>query len=280
MLYFLNGKFVVDAQAVLPVSDLAIQRGYGIFDFFRLQEGVLLYVEDHLHRFLRSAEIMHIPVHQSMEELRQILLELTKLNGIRDAGIRMVLTGGNSPDAWQIGIPNLLIMQQELSIGSPTDEPKAVRVITHEYRRELPKAKTINYTTGVWLQKRMKEEQADDVIYHMEGRISELPRCNCFVVLKNGSVFTPDSDILEGVTRKRLLEQQEIPIETREVSLDLLKDAQEVFLTSSTKRVQSIISIDGKPVGSGRPGPVATRLLKILHHTERRYIESARSTAH
>ena len=269
---FLHNTFLPAAKAQLPVTDLAIQRGYGIFDFFRVQEGVLLYVEDHINRFLHSAEVMHLPVKWSKQELLEILTELNRRNGFQSAGVRMVLTGGDSPDAWQIGEPALLVMQQSMHIDPSPVVPKSVSVITHDYLRDIPQAKTINYTMGVWLQKRMRELNADDVLYHHHGKVAEFPRCNVFIVNEDGLVVTPNQDILFGITRKRLLEID--GVHQGPVTLNDVKTAREIFLTSSTKRIQSIVSLDGKPVGDGKPGPVATELMAMLLQKERDYIAS------
>jgi len=271
MQVYLNDRFLPLAQASLPVTDLAIQRGYGIFDFFRLQENVLLYVEDHLQRFCHSAEVMHLPVPYAVETMHGLIRELADRNNLTEAGIKMILTGGDSPDAWQIGAPAFLLMASPMSLGIP-QEPKSIRVITHEYMRDVPEAKTINYTMGVWLQQRMKAEGAEDVIYFRDGQVSELPRCNLFIVRADGTVITPDTGILHGVTRKRLLEIRDVPVTAGTVTSTDLHAATEVFLTSSTKRIQSIVSIDGKPVGNGQPGPITRLLLNKLLEAERRYI--------
>lgn len=272
MQVYLNDRFLPLAQSSIPVGDLSVQRGYGIFDFFRLQENVLLYVDDHLQRFCHSAEVMHLPVPYSVEKMRSLIRELAERNNLTEAGIKMILTGGDSPDAWQPGTPAFLLMAMPMSLGIPA-EPKAIRVITHEYVRDVPEAKTINYTMGVWLQQRMKAESADDVIYFRDGRVSELPRCNVFIVRKDGVVVTPDTAILEGVTRKRLLEIKDITVNANVVTTEDLHNAAEVFLTSSTKRIQAIVAIDGKPVGDGQPGPVTRLLLNKLLEAERQYIQ-------
>ena len=267
---FLNNVFVPASAASLPVSDLAIQRGYGIFDFFRVQEGQLLYVEDHIERFLHSASVMHLPVRYGREELLAILGDLNRRNGLKSAGMKLILTGGPSPDGWQIGEPSLVIMQSEMHLEAPA-VPKSVRVITHDYLRDIPTAKNISYGMGVWLQQRMRALGADDVLYHHHGRVSELPRCNFFIVNSEGVVVTPHTGILHGITRKRLLEMP--GVHEGPVTLHDVKTAREAFLTSSTKRIQSIVSIDGIPVGDGKPGPVATALLAGLLEREREYLK-------
>lgn len=273
MLVYLNDQFIESEKASLHISDLAIQRGYGIFDFFRVRENVPLFVEDHLDRFIRSANIMHLSVPYSKEQLYSILQELIKKNKIPHSGIRMILTGGYSPDAYQPVTPNFIIMQSPLMIPDTTT-PKSIRIITHEFVRDIPEAKTINYTMGIWLQKKLTEQHADDVLYHTNGVVTEFPRCNFFIVTRDNTIITPDKNALSGVTRKRILELGGKHFKMKEgtVTLDDISRAKEAFLSSSTKRIQAIVKIDDKVVGDGIPGKVTSSLLNILQKAESEYV--------
>lgn len=271
MYVYLNDQFVASEKANLHISDLAIQRGYGIFDFFRVRDNVLLYVDDHLDRFLHSAAIMHLDAPGPKEKLHTILQELIKKNNLPDAGIRMILTGGYSPDAYQPVTPNFIIMQSPLVIADST-EPKAISVITHEFMRDIPEAKTINYSMGIWLQKKIKEHHADDVLYHMNGVVTEFPRCNFFMVTKDNTIITPDKNALKGVTRKRVMELGGSHVQVGPVTLEDIREAKEAFLTSSTKRIQAIVKIDSQLVGDGKPGPITSELLQDLLKAEKEFV--------
>lgn len=277
MYVFLNDQFVEAEKAVLHISDLAIQRGYGIFDFFRVRNNVLLYVEDHLDRFLASAKIMHLESPYDKDKLLAILKELLAKNNIPNAGIKMILTGGYSPDAYQPVKPNFIIQQSPLEFQDSLT-PKSVSIITHEFTRDLPSAKSINYSMGIWLQKKVVESKADDVLYHQNGLVTEFPRCNFFIVTADNEVLTPADDSLKGVTRKKLLELNGKGFTIREaaVTTDDVHNAKEAFLTSSTKRIQAVVRIDGQPVGNGQPGEITTQLLAKLIDIERAYV-AARS---
>ncbi len=275
MYVYLNDRLVESEKAVLHISDLAIQRGYGIFDFFRVRDHVPLFVEDHLDRFIRSANIMHLTSPCSAEKLHAILQDLLKKNNIPHSGIRMILTGGYSPDAYQPVTPNFIIMQSPLMIPETTT-PKSISIITHEFVRDIPEAKTINYTMGIWLQKKLTEQHADDVLYHTHGVVTEFPRCNFFIVTQDNTIITPDKNALKGVTRKRLLELGAKQFKIREgtVTLNDIHQAKEAFLTSSTKRIQAIVKIDGRIVGDGMPGKITSSLLTILQQAESEYVEN------
>jgi len=271
MYVYLNDQFIESGKASLHISDLAIQRGYGIFDFFRVRDNVLLYVDDHLERFLRSASIMHLEPPASKEKLLITLQELVTKNNLPDSGIRMILTGGYSPDAYLPVKPNFIIMQSPLEIIDSL-LPKTVSIITHEFVRDIPDAKTINYTMGIWLQKKIKEQQADDVLYHMNGAVTEFPRCNFFIVTQDNTLLTPDKNALKGVTRKRILELGGLRVKEGTVTLDSIREAKEAFLTSSTKRIQAIVKVDGRPVGNGKAGELTTELLNLLVKNEKEFV--------
>ena len=273
MLVFLNNQFVEEKNAFLHISDLATQRGYGIFDFFRVRNNVLLYVEDHLDRFEKSASLMHLEIPYPKTKLLSILKDLVLQNTQTDSGIRMILTGGYSEDAYNPTTPNFIIIQRPLNIADSLI-PKPIHVITQEYVREIPEAKTINYTMGIWLQQKIKERNADDVLYHHNGHVSEFPRCNFFIVNKENHIVTPDKNILKGVTRKKIIECASSTYHIKEAPITIqdVYQAKEAFLTSSTKRIQAITKIDNQKIGDGKPGEVTTSLLSILLKEEQNYI--------
>jgi branched-chain amino acid aminotransferase len=276
MFVYLNDQFIEAEKASLHVSDLAIQRGYGIFDFFRVRDNILLYVEDHLDRFMQSASILRLHSPYSKDQLISILCELLKRNNLPASGIRMILTGGYSPDAYQPVAPNFIVMQSELAFQD-SQTPKTVSMITHEFVRDIPEAKTINYTMGIWLHQKIKEQQADDVLYHRNGVVSEFPRCNFFMVTKDNVIITPDRYVLKGVTRKKILEHAPAHFRVKEAAVTLqdILIAKEAFLTSTTKRIQSIVKMDGQVIGDGKPGVVTMALLKMLVEKEGDYVRKA-----
>lgn len=270
MYVYLNNQLIEEEKAALHVSDLAIQRGYGIFDFFRLANSKLLFVNEHLDRFIRSAALMHLDSPCTKADMHAMLHALVNRNGIPNAGIRMILTGGYSPDAYHPVAPNFIIMQNALDLPS-SRAPKAVSIITHEFVRDIPEAKTINYTMGIWLQVKLRENQADDVLYHMNGVVTEFPRCNFFIVTRDNVIVTPEKNILKGITRKRILEGavQRFSIKEGPVTVQDIRNAKEAFLTSTTKRIQSVVKMDGVAIGDGKPGQVAAELLNMLVDQER-----------
>jgi D-alanine transaminase/branched-chain amino acid aminotransferase len=130
---------------------------------------------------------------------------------------------------------------------------------------------------GVWLQKDVKEKDAADVLYHKQGIVSEFPRSNIFIVDKNETLITPAENVLPGITRKKLIEvaEKKVKVELRTVSLSEVKNAAEVFMTSTTKRLLPITAIDEAVIGNGTAGPVATLLNDAFLEMEEEYISSS-----
>lgn len=262
---YINNEFVLESDALLHISDLAIQRGYGVFDYLKTIDNQPIFLKEHLERFYYSAAQLHLPVLQTHQELTAIIEELIQRHHMGTSGIRLTLTGGYSPDGYNIASPNLIITQLPLNLPSLTAFDQGIRLATYEHLRPLPQVKSINYLMAVWLQPLLKQKGADDVLYHLNGVISECPRANFFTV-KDNVLITPDSNILLGITRHKLLAlaSKHYQVEERPVTLDELKDCQEAFIASTTKQILPVTAIDDHLINKGQPGPATRQLYKAL----------------
>jgi len=268
---FVRGEIIPIEDAFLHISDLSIQRGYGVFDFFKVSKGHAFFFNDYLSRFYQSASVMRLTVPYVPRDLKTIIQQLIRQNDVPESGIKMILTGGYSRDGYQPGESNLVITQQPLTLPGSDQIEKGIKVITFEYVRDFALAKTINYTMGIWLSKMVAEKGADDVLYYKNGVVSEFPRCNFFIVKKDGTVVTPDENVLLGVTRMQVLNlaTKHYRSQTGKITLDDIREAREAFLTSTTKRIVPIVQIDDMIVGDGKPGPVSLALLNHLIELEK-----------
>jgi D-alanine transaminase/branched-chain amino acid aminotransferase len=243
---FLNGEYVIANEAVLSFRDLSMQRGYGIFDFFSVQNGKPVFIEDHLNRLYASAASMHLAIKQSPGELKAIIYDLIQKNRIVNSGIRVTVTGGNSPDGYSLATPNLLVAQQHFTPLTSDQFDKGIRLMTHDHQRQLPHVKTIDYLMAIHLQPRLKEMGADDILYHNNGWIRECPRANFFLITQDEVLVTPSLQILKGITKNKVLSIAKpfMKVEEREINISELTIAKEVFITSSTKKVLPVSQID------------------------------------
>jgi D-alanine transaminase/branched-chain amino acid aminotransferase len=258
---WVNDSLIPADEAQLNITDLAVQRGYGIFDFFKTIDGQPVFLEDHLDRFFRSAVLMRLDIIMSRDEVRSRISQLIIKNNLSDSGIKIILTGGFSSDGFNIAEPNLIITQQGFQIPRAMPE-HGVSVITHEYQRQFANAKTLDYLQAIWLQPVLKEKKADDVLYHSNGLLRECPRANFFIVTNDDQVLTPESDMLKGVSRKHVLDISAgmYQAEARDVTLDELRNAKEAFITSTTKNILPVVQVDGRILGDGKPGAVTRAL--------------------
>lgn len=263
---YIHGQIQPLESAFLHVSDLSIQRGYGIFDYFKVQQGKPVFLADYLARFYASAKLMELQVPLPIKALEEVLQQLIEVNNLPLSGVKMILTGGYSANGYDPGEPNLIILQQPLTLPTQEMIAQGIKIITHEFVREIPRAKTINYSTGIRLIKQIQAAGAADVLYYTNGVVTEFPRCNFFIVTKDDVVVTPAEDVLLGVTRKNVLEiaRYKYKTEERAVTLQDIAQAKEAFLTSTTKRILPIVQVDDQLVGNGKPGAVTKGLLQEL----------------
>ena len=244
---YINGAFISSEQAALPINDLGIQRGYGVFDFLRVNGNDPLFIDDHLDRFYYSAEVMRLKIQQDRAELKSIIEQLINTNDLNHSGIRLILTGGASDDGYKINEPRLSIIQQSLKPPPDKLPETGISLVSNEYQRQIPHVKTTDYLMAIWLQPWMKENNADDILYHYNGLITECPRSNFFMITKENILVTPKEKILHGITRKKIItlaKKLGIKIEERDIQLNEIPEIKEAFITSSTKRMLPISKID------------------------------------
>jgi len=268
-----NGQIMEASDVKLSVTDLSILRGYGIFDYFLVRENIAMFLDDYLARFYRSAEILGLQIPIEKEEMGRQIYQLVSANNMPDAGIRLLLTGGYSADGYTPSTPNFMILQHPVSWVPPKDYENGIKLISHLFQRELPEVKSINYLTGIKHQKEMISAGAGEILYHDGQFWRETVRANVFFVIDN-EIFTPSEKILKGITRKQILHlaSKSYKINETDIPIAYLDKASEIFITSSTKGVLSVINVDGKIIGTGKPGPVTTALLSAWEKHVQTYI--------
>ena len=255
-LCFFNNRFLKYSEAKLHISDLGLQRGYSIFDYFLEMEGRIPFLEDYLDRFYRSAEILHMEVPLTRDLLKEKITYLLQQNKLGTSGIKFLLTGGYSDDLYSPSSPNFMILNLPVH-QRPGDLGEGVKLLLLDYRRHIPEVKTTFYLPSIALFPKLKEKGAIEVLYHHNGLISETTRANIFFI-KKGTLITPSAGVLKGITRKYVLQvsRELMPVEEREVKLEELWESEEVFITGTSKHVAPVVEVEGKMIGNGKPGEV------------------------
>lgn len=270
-IYLVNRDFVKSTQAHLHPSDLGVIRGYAIFDYLRVYAGKPLFIDDYLDRFIQSAEGLRLELIYTKEEFKSKIIELVRFNKMDEAGIRMVLTGGCAPDQFSLnGHSNLIVMIEDFHSAKPEIYKEGGFLISVEFQRLLPKVKSTNYLYPIYTIPDWKEKGAEEILYRSNGRVFEASRSNIFMV-KNGKLITNEEGILWGVTRKKVLKlaQSHYKVEIRPISYKELIEADEVFITSTTKKVMPITAIDEFIIKNAKPGKLSLHLLKLFNELEK-----------
>lgn len=268
---FANNKIQPIETAGVPVTDLLVQRGYGIFDFLRVAKDKPLFIDDHLDRFFHSAKVMRLTIPQTREDIKAIVKELIQKNNIAYSGIRMLIAGGDAPDGYTIEAPHLIIIQAPLAEPSLVLPTTGIKLATYNYQRQIPEVKTTDYLMAIWLQPWMKEQFADDILYHHNGVISECPRSNFFLVTKDNVLVTAKQNMLKGVTRKNILQvckDHKIAFEERDVNVSEFATAKEAFITSSTKRIIPVHQVDEFMLKPNYQDSFAKKIYELLFAME------------
>ncbi len=268
---FANNQIQLIEKAGVPVTDLLVQRGYGIFDFLRVAGDKPLFIDDHLDRFFHSAEKMRLNIPQTREDIKNIVKELIEKNQLSYSGIRMIIAGGDAPDGYTIEHPHLIVIQAPLAEPTLHLPTTGIKLATYSYQRQIPDVKTTDYLMAVWLQPWMKQQGADDILYYYNGILSECPRSNFFLVTKDNVLVTAQQNMLNGITRKNIIkvcESHSIPFEIRDINLNEIKEAKEAFITSSTKRIIPVQQIDEVSFKSDYAGSVAKNIYDLLVQLE------------
>jgi branched-subunit amino acid aminotransferase/4-amino-4-deoxychorismate lyase len=261
-----NGTIAEASDTQININDLGLLRGYGLFDYFRTYNRKPFQWDWYWERYERSAKLLKIPNPITKEEAGEVVSQLIGLHRQGEVAIRFLLTGGYSFDSVTSAKPNLLIISESIHYSAPADYYNGIKVMSYEYVRDLPTIKSIDYKHYMILQSELKEKHAADVLYYKDGEISELSRSNVFLI--NGhKLITPNKNILEGITRRTVLElaKDDFEIEIRPVGFQETLDAEEVFTTSTTKRVLPISRIDEHVIGSGKIGPKTQFLLDKIN---------------
>ncbi len=268
--FFLNGDILSASDARINITDLALLRGFGVFDFLRTQNGKPFLMDRYLQRFFYSARYVDLEISYDISYLKEIIYTLLKKNDIDEAGIRIVLTGGYTHNGYTPVEPNFFILVEKINFPSREKYEKGVKLFLHEHLRELNAIKSINYLTPLALRNKIEADNCFDVLYHFRGNILEISRSNFFIVKDEKTVITPDKDILRGITRATVIDLagKHYRVEERMVGIEELDRCDEAFMTGTTKRVLPVNQVGDHIIGSGSPGPVTRHLMELFAEFE------------
>ena len=266
-IYYVDGKYLPDDQALIPIDDLVVLRGIGVFDLLRTYNGKPLFLKEHVSRLFDSARQINLDLPWSHEEVCRIALETLSRNTLDEANIRIVATGGSSPDFMTPqGRPRLLVLVTPLPRLPAEWYDHGVTVVTMHTERRIPGAKSIDYVPAAMALQQARSKGAIEALYvDRDENALEGTTSNLFAVIGE-TLVTPGRGILSGITRQAVIEVSRplLPVEIRDLPLTELLGANEAFITGTNKGLVPVVQIDDTPIDDGRPGPHTRRIMRAL----------------
>ncbi|MDZ4169239.1 MAG: aminotransferase class IV [Coriobacteriia bacterium] len=267
---YLNGQIVPLEQAAISPLDIGLLRGFAVFDLLRTVGGRPFLLAEHLERLRASAARLGLTVPATDADIEQVIVSLLELNDHDEATVRLVLTGGVSPDGMKYDRerPTFMILTHDLHEPPAEIYERGARLVLHEHTREFPQAKTTNYLTMLAHRDAVNASGALDLLYHAGGVVSEAASASVYFV-KDGCIHAPAQGVLRGTIGELVLGLAEgrHAIVHDEISVTAALDADEVFLTSTTRGVVPIVKLDDITIGEGSPGPVTRDLMQLYAET-------------
>ncbi|MDH4330350.1 MAG: aminotransferase class IV [Candidatus Moranbacteria bacterium] len=272
---YFNGKFVDFDEVKISPYDLGFLRGYGVFDAMKTVNEKWFLFDEHWNKFVSSAQELNLNIPVSKEEFRDILEKLKEAMNCENCAARTILTGGVSEDTFNVGEnPTFLILLKDLEKMSPPKEIyEGVKVVTIEHKRSVFRAKNSNYISAIQNQTKKREAGAIEIVYVYNNKALEASTSNFFIIQK-GKLITPLEDVFWGTTRNLVIELAEkngIEVEEREVSVDEMFNADEMFLTATYKNIIPVIKVNDREIGNGKIGEVTKKLMGILEDFMKNY---------
>lgn len=273
--FYINGEYVDSTRATIPANDLAILRGYGAFDFLRTYGGKPFQLGAHLRRLQKSAELLDLNCPWDIEEMMTIIMETLNRNHYEESNIRIVITGGDSPDNFMPqGDSRLLVMVTPIKHIAEHYYTDGAEVVTMNIERYIPGAKSLNYIPAIIARRKALKinPKSIETIYRVDGKIIEGTTTNTFMY-KDGTWVTAGDRLLLGITRAETIKLIESysQLEIRDITVEEYKAADEVILTSSNKEVVPIVKVDDDMIGDGIPGENTKALMKVWREMTETY---------
>lgn len=273
MIIYIDGRFVPREEAKLSVFDHGFLYGDGVFEGIRAYNGRVFRLREHLDRLYDSARTIDLTVPVSKEEMGEIILETLRKNNLRNGYIRPIVSRGVGDlglDPRKCPKPSVIVIAVEWGAMYGDLYEKGLKAISVSVRRNPadalpPNVKSLNYLNNILGKIEANYKGGDEAIFFdTNGYISEGSGDNIFVV-KNGGIYTPPTlNNLRGITRAVVLEIcQSMGITATEQNLGYydMYSADEVFVTGTAAEVAPITLIDGRAIGTGKPGPVTRQLM-------------------
>ena len=272
---------VTDSSVMnIPVDDHMVHRGDGVFESFKCMDGNLYNLEDHLARLESSCDSLGIGLPISLDQMADVIIQTVFAGGRRNALVRLLLSRGQGTmgvNPYDCIKPELYIVVYELQQTCIEQMPAGVSVALSKIPIKpgiFARVKTCNYLPNVLMKKEAVDLGVDYTVSLDENRfLAEGATENVGIVTRGKELFMPPPDrVLAGTTAKRAMEFAKqllakrvvTTAEFRSINLGAARSAAEIHIYGTTPNITPVTIFDGKPVGDGKPGPIAKRLFEML----------------
>lgn len=267
---YLNGDYVPENEAHISVFDRGFLFADGVYEVTTVVDGKLIGFDGHIARLQRSLDELNYGYKVDREDMLAIHRELVKLNNIDQGMIYLQVTRGNPGDRdfafppADTPVTMVLFTQAKKVVGTGIETTGLKVVSVEDLRWGRRDIKTVQLLYPSLAKMEAKARGADDAWLVQDGHVTEGTSNNAYIV-KDGKIITRElsNDILHGITRKSVLECArllQMEVVERPFTMDEAYAADEAFVTSASGFTNPVVELDGKPVGTGKPGPVAGKL--------------------
>jgi D-alanine transaminase len=273
---YVNGSYVPEEQARISVFDRGFLFADGVYEVSSVLRGKLIDNRGHLARLHRSLGELDMAAPAGDAEIEAIQQALIEKNALDEGLVYLQVTRGAADRdfAYPEGVKGSLVMftQQKNVVDSPQAANGISVIAVDDMRWRRRDIKTVGLLAPCMAKMQARAAGADDAWLVEDGYVTEGSASNAFIVDPDGTLITRQlgNEILAGITRKAVLQlarEQQLRIEERPFSVDEARRAGEAFITSATTFVMPVISVDGHPIGDGRPGRLTRRLRELYIQT-------------
>ncbi len=279
---YVAGKMVPAEQATVSVFDHGLLYGDGIFEGIRVYGGRVFLLQEHIDRLYESALAIRLEIPLTPGEMSTAVKDTVAINEISDGYVRLVVTRGAGSlglDIRRTKNPQVIIIADTISMYPPELYQTGMKLVTASTIRNHPGAlspriKSLNYLNNIMAKIEGSDAgTVEALMLNHNGEVAECTADNVFIV-KRGVLRTPqaDSGILEGITRgtvMKLAVAAGITVQECILTRHDIFTADECFLTGTGAEVIAVISLDGRQIGTGKPGPVTNKLLDLFRKLTR-----------
>lgn len=278
MKIYMNGKMVSEKDARVSVFDHGLLYGDGVFEGIRAYNGRVFMLDDHIDRLYRSARAIDLKIPIDKKAMAKATVAACKANGIRDGYIRTVVTRGVGTlglNPYTCKTPQIVIIAAGIQLYPKKLYDTGLSIITVGTMRNQaeavnPRIKSLNYLNNVLAKiEAMNAGVLECIMLNPQGYVAEASGDNIFIV-KGDTLVTPPSwcGALEGVTRSvvmSLAPKHALQVKEEVLTRYDLYNADEMFLTGTAAEIISVVNVDRRVIGTGKPGPITRKLGRAFH---------------